>query len=102
MVLTVPYLVAALALTLAHAFDYVSFLLLVARHGLAAEANPIVVVLAQEVGLPGLTLAKIIAVSFAALVMFLLARHSRALAMGVLVFAIGAGLIGGFSNVAAL
>lgn len=102
MVLTVPYLIAALALTLAHAFDYVSFLLLVARHGLEAEANPIVVVLAQEVGLPGLTLAKIIAVSFAALVMILVARHSRGLAIGTLVFGIAAGLVGGFSNVAAL
>ena len=97
-----PYLVAVIALTLAHAFDYASFLLMVARHGLSAEANPFVVVLAQEVGLPGLTLAKVLAVIFAMLVMFLVARHSRALAVGVLVIGVVAGLLGGMSNVATL
>jgi hypothetical protein len=73
-----------------------------ARHGLAAEANPVVVLLAQELGLPGLTLAKVVAVGFALLVMFLVARHNRALAGGVLVIGVAAGLVGGFSNVASL
>ena len=93
---------ALVVLSLAHIFDYTSFLALMARHGLAAEANPLVVALAQETGLPGLTLAKIISVAFATVLVSVIASWRRGIAVAVLVFGVAAGIIGGFSNLAAL
>lgn len=55
-------LIAFAALAAAHLFDFVSFIVMTGRHGLAAELNPIVVALAEGYGLPGLTVAKIAAV----------------------------------------
>ena len=98
--MTVPQVVGLGILALAHLFDYASFLVLVSRHGLAAEANPVVVRIAQAAGIPGLTLAKVATVGFAALLMLLIAPKRRRLAYGLLVFGIAAGLIGGISNVA--
>jgi hypothetical protein len=98
----VPHAIALAVLALAHAFDYVSFLFMVDRHGLSAEANPIVVRLAESAGLPGLTLAKVATVAFAALLMFIIAPRRRRLAMGLLVFGVSAGLVGGISNIASL
>jgi hypothetical protein len=97
-----PQLVAFAALAFAQLFDYTSFLLMIDRHGLSAEANPIVVLLAQEVGLPGLTLAKLGTVAFAAVLTIVIAPRRRKLAMGLLIFGVGAGLLGGFSNIATL
>ena len=97
-----PHAIALAVLALAHLFDYASFLVMVDKHGLSAEANPVVVVLAQEVGLPGLTLAKIATVTFAALLMVVIAPRRRRLAMGLLMFGVAAGLVGGVSNVATL
>ncbi|MDP8904654.1 MAG: hypothetical protein M3N29_04955 [Chloroflexota bacterium] len=95
------FLPAALgALVLAHLFDLVSFLEMIGRHGLAAEANPLVVVLHDQIGLPGLTFAKAVSVAIGATVFVLLAPQRRRLAMTVLMFGIGAGLLGGVSNVA--
>ena len=93
---------ALVVLALAHAFDYASFLALIARHGLAAEANPVVVSLTQEMGLPGLTLAKVVSVVFAASLVTVLASRRRNVAILVLVFGIAVGVIGGLSNIAAL
>jgi hypothetical protein len=98
----VPLPVAVVALVLAHLFDLLSFVVLTARHGLAAEANPIVVRLAEELGLPGLTLAKVAAVVLGASVFAILAPKRRGLAMTVLVFGVGAGLVGGVSNLISL
>ncbi|HYI21360.1 MAG TPA: hypothetical protein VEX62_01870 [Candidatus Limnocylindrales bacterium] len=98
----VPQAVALGVLALAHLFDYASFLVMVNRHGLGAEANPIVVMLAQLAGLPGLTIAKIVTVAFAAGLMILIAPHRKRLAMGLLVFGVGAGMVGGISNVLTL
>jgi hypothetical protein len=98
----VPQALALGVLALAHLFDYTSFIVMVDRHGLGAEANPIVVALAQELGLPGLTLAKIVTVAFAALLMTLIAPHRRRIAMGLFMFGVAAGLVGGISNVATL
>jgi hypothetical protein len=89
-------------LALAQLFDYTSFLVMIDRHGLDAELNPIVVVLAQEAGLPGLTLAKLLTVVFAAVLMILIKPHRRRLAAGLLSFGVAAGLVGGFSNVLTL
>ncbi len=95
-----PQLAALGMLALAHLFDYVTFLMLLSRHGLAAEANPIVVNIAQTTGIPGLTLAKIATVAFAATLMLLILPRRRWLAYGLLGFGVAAGLIGGISNVA--
>ena len=94
---------AALAiLALAHFFDWVSFLVLMARHGIGAEANPIVVTIVEETGVPGVTLAKLATVAFAALLAVFIARKRRRLAMVLLTFGVVAGLIGGVSNIATL
>lgn len=97
-----PQFLAFSALAFAQLFDYTSFLVMINRHGLSAEANPIVVQLATELGLPGLTLAKLGTVLFAAVLVFLIAPRRRRVAMGLTMFGIGAGLLGGFSNIATL
>jgi hypothetical protein len=89
-------------LALAHVFDWASFLVMVGRHGLGAEANPIVVTLFEDAGVPGVTLAKLATVAFAALLAVLLAPKRRRMAMVLLAFGVAAGLIGGFSNIATL
>src|SRR5262245_10353758 len=100
--LLLPQAIALGVLALAHLFDYTSFLVMVARHGISAEANPVVVLIAQETGLPGLTLAKALTVAVAALLMVLIAPRRRRLALVLLVFGISAGFVGGISNVATL
>lgn len=92
--------IAISVLALAHFFDWATFLVLISRHGLAAEANPIVVRIAQTTGIPGLTLAKILTVAFAASLMLLIAPRRRWLAYSLLAFGVAAGLVGGFSNIA--
>ncbi len=87
-------------LAAAHLFDFGSFLVMTSRHGLAAEFNPVVVALAQSVGLPGLTVAKIGAVVLLASVVLIIAPKRRKLATSVLVIGIATGLLGGISNVA--
>jgi hypothetical protein len=89
-------------LALAHFFDWASFLVMIARHGLVAEANPIVVRLAEEVGLLGVTLAKVATVAFAALLAVLIAQRRPRMAMVLLTFGVAAGMVGGISNVVTL
>lgn len=93
---------AALTLfALAHLFDFSTFLIMTSRHGLAAELNPIVVFMATEFGLPGLTIAKLASVvflGFTAVLLYRTRRHRTAtllLSIGVV-----AGIIGGCSNIA--
>jgi hypothetical protein len=90
------------ALALAHLFDWASFLIMIARHGLEAEANPIVVRLFEEVGVPGVTVAKVATVAFAALLAVLIAPRRRRMAMVLLTFGVAAGMVGGISNIATL
>lgn len=92
-----------LALIAAHLFDLVSFMVMTERHGLAAEANPVVVLLAQEIGLAGLTVAKIASVLIGGSVFVMLAHgRRRKLAMAVVLFGVAAGLVGGLTNVATI
>jgi hypothetical protein len=93
---------AIVALAGAHAFDYFTFLVMVAHHGLAAELNPIVQRLAQDYGLPGLTLAKSGAVIFLGSSTMLLAPRRPRFATLLLLVGIGLGLVGGISNVASI
>jgi sugar phosphate permease len=97
-----PLPLALGVLALAHVFDWASFLVMIARHGLGAEANPIVVTLFEEAGVPGVTLAKLATVAFAGLLAVLLAPKRRRMAMVLLTFGVVAGLVGGFSNIATL
>jgi hypothetical protein len=97
----VPIFFAALVAT--HLFDFVSFLLMTARHGLDAEANPVVVLLAEQVGLPGLTVAKLASVVIGGSVFVLLVRGRRPrLALTVVMFGVVSGLLGGLSNLATI
>jgi hypothetical protein len=89
-------------LALAHFFDYASFLVMIGRHGLAAEANPVVVVIHEQIGLVGLTLTKVVFVAFAAALMSIIAARRRHLARALFVFGVMAGVIGGVSNVATI
>jgi hypothetical protein len=91
---------ALVALVGAHAFDYVTFLVMVTHHGLAAELNPIVARLAEDYGLAGLTLAKGAAVTFLATSVLLLAPRRPRTAAALTLIGIGVGLVGGISNVA--
>jgi len=93
-------LIAIGVLALAQAFDYLTFLLMTARHGLDVELNPFVVRVATELGLTGLTLAKIVFVCFAALAAVVIARRQRMVGMAVLALGVVVGLIGGVSNIA--
>jgi hypothetical protein len=97
-----PLPLALGVLALAHTFDWASFLVMIARHGLVAEANPIVVTLFEETGVPGVTLAKVATVVFAALLAVLIAPHRRRTAMVLLTFGVAAGMVGGISNIATL
>lgn len=97
-----PLPIALAVLLLAHVFDWASFLIMIARHGLGAEANPIVVTLVEQTGVPGVTLAKLATVAFAAGLAVLIAPKRRRMAMVLLSFGVVAGLVGGLSNIAAL
>jgi hypothetical protein len=97
-----PVPVAVAVLALAHLFDLGSFIVMTRIHGLSAEANPVVVKLAQQAGLPGLTFAKIVAVVLGASVFMVLAPKRPKLAAVVLFFGIAAGVIGGISNLASI
>jgi hypothetical protein len=92
-------LVALGMLAVAQLFDYVSFMVMIDRHGLAAELNPIVVALANNVGLIGLTAVKAGAVIFLAFAVLLLMPRRRHVAIAVLSVGVVLGVVGGVSNV---
>jgi hypothetical protein len=93
------------ALLAAQLFDYATFTLMVERHGIAAEANPIVANGFATFGLPMVAIAKLALVVLVGAVIVLLGRggpgHAATprLAGLVAVSAVGAGLVGGLSNV---
>ncbi len=93
---------ALMLLAGAQLFDYVSFLVMIERHGLAAELNPIVVALHHSLGLLGLTVAKAAAVVFLASSATLLMARRPTVAFGVLLVGIILGVVGGVSNVLTL
>lgn len=90
-------------LVLAHLFDFSTFLVMTSRHGMSAELNPIVVFMASEFGLPGLTIAKLASVVFLAVTAVILYRSRRnRTATLLIVIGIAAGIIGGCSNIASI
>ena len=95
-------LVALALLIVAQLFDYASFMVMIERHGLAAELNPIVVALHDSVGMLGLTTVKAFAVVFLASTAVLLMPRRPNIAFGVLLVGIILGVAGGLSNVMTL
>jgi hypothetical protein len=94
-------IVALSLLAMAHVFDFVTFLFMTARHGLAAEYNPVVVAVAQNWGLPGLTLAKAGSVLFLSVAIVVLGRtHLRRWASVLLIVGTALGVVGGLTNIA--
>jgi hypothetical protein len=85
-------------LILAHAADYLTFLAMVLRHGLGAEANPIVVAIARDHGLLVLTIAKTSTVLLVASLFLVVLRTRPRLASGVLIVGVVLGGLGALSN----
>jgi hypothetical protein len=94
-----PMAVWAVALmVVAQTADYVTFLVMVSQHGLAAERNPIVVALASE-GLWALTAAKVAAIVYVASTFVVTRLRRPRMARLTLGVAILVGAIGALSNV---
>jgi hypothetical protein len=92
-------------LLVAQLFDFGTFTVMVARHGAAAEVNPLVAQGLVVYGVPLLALVKAALVVFLGSIVVILGRTGprRSLAprlgTGVALLAVGAGLLGGLSNV---
>jgi hypothetical protein len=92
------------ALLAAQLFDFGTFLLMIERHGIRAEANPIVAQGFIAFGLPIVAVAKISLVVLVGSILVLLGQETMArpvsgrLAAIVVVAAVAAGLLGGISN----
>lgn len=82
--------------------DWMTFVVMVARHGITSELNPIVARLAQEHGLLLLTAAKVSAVVLVATTFVIVGRTRPRLAAAVLAIGVVSGGIGAFSNVATI
>ena len=87
-------------LILAQLADYVTFLAMLTRHGLDAEANPLVVTIVEEHGLALLTLAKAVAVLLVASLAVSVWQTRPRLAATVLAVGVAVGVLGAVSNVA--
>jgi len=89
-------------LIIAHAADYTTFVVMVARHGLTTELNPIVVSIAEEYGLALLTVAKFATVLLVAATFLIVGRTRPRLAAAVLAVGVFVGGVGTLSNVATI
>ena len=85
-------------LILAHVADYATFMVMVARHGLGAELNPLVVLILEDWGLVLLTITKLLTVLLVASVFLVVGRERPRLAGGVLAFGVFVGAFGALSN----
>jgi hypothetical protein len=95
------------ALLAAQLFDFGTFTLMIGKHGIAAEVNPLVAQGYVTYGFPVLILVKLLLVVLLGSIVVLLARDvptrpaARGFAATITVLAVTAGLIGGISNVLA-
>ena len=89
-------------LIIAHAADYATFVVMVARHGLTTELNPIVVSIANEYGLALLTVAKFATVLLVAATFLVVGRTRPRVAAAVLAVGVFVGAIGALSNIATI
>lgn len=86
-------------LIMAHAADYATFIVMVARHGITSEFNPIVAKIAEEHGLALLTVVKFTAVLLVATTFMVIFRTRPKVASSVLVIGIFVGGLGAYSNI---
>jgi hypothetical protein len=95
------------ALLAAQLFDFGTFTLMIGRHGIVAEVNPIVAQGFDSFGMPILALSKVAIIVLLGSIVVLLARDvpSRrpipGLAATITLLAVIGGLVGGISNVLA-
>jgi len=95
------------ALLAAQLFDFGTFTLMIGRHGIVAEVNPIVAQGFDAFGMPILALSKVALIVLLGSIIVLLARDvpSRrpipGLAATITLLAVIGGLVGGISNVLA-
>lgn len=95
------------ALLAAQLFDFGTFTLMIGRHGIVAEVNPIVAQGFDSFGMPILALSKVALIVLLGSIVVLLARDvpSRrpipGLAATITLLAVIGGLVGGISNVLA-
>ena len=89
-------------LILAHLADYTTFMVMVVRHGLGTELNPIVVTIAEEHGLALLTVAKFATVLLVATTFLVIGRTRPKVAAAVLLIGVFVGGLGAVSNVIAI
>lgn len=97
-----PLLVPLGAIVFFQVADYWSFLLMIGRHGLAAEANPLVFMIAGQLGVIGATAVKLAGVVIASASLILVADRHRGMARAIVTGAVIAGLIGALTNIASL
>ncbi len=86
-------------LIVAHAADYATFLVMVARHGITSELNPIVSRIAADYGLALLTIAKTAAVLIVATAFLIIIRTRPKVGTSVLAIGIFIGGLGAYSNI---
>jgi hypothetical protein len=104
---TVVMTLAVVVVTVAQLLDLGTFLRMVALHGAAAEANPLVASMLVDHGLVFVAVAKVAGLSLAVASIVALTgrvdkRGSPALAAAIAIAAIGAGLVGGWTNALAI
>jgi hypothetical protein len=98
---------ALITLTVAQLFDLGTFVRMIATHGAAAEANPLVRFVLIDDGLPTLAVAKLAVLSLVVAIVVVLAGRSEGpgharLAASVVAIAIATGILGGWSNAAVI
>jgi hypothetical protein len=86
----------------AHAADYATFIVMVARHGIGTEANPLVVTIAEDWGLTLLTLTKVATVLLVASTFLVVGRSRPRVAAAVLTIGVVVGGLGALSNIATI
>jgi hypothetical protein len=95
------------ALLAAQLFDFGTFTLMIGRHGIVAEVNPIVAQGFDSFGMPILALSKVALIVLLGSIVVLLARDMPSrrpipgLAATITLLAVIGGLVGGISNVLA-
>ena len=87
-------------LIIAHIADYTTFVVMIARRGLAAELNPLVATIFADWGLALLTVAKFATVLLVAAVFLIVGRTRPKMATAVLAFGVFIGSVGAASNIA--
>jgi hypothetical protein len=90
---------ALLAVGSAQGTDAITFVRMVRDHGIGAEANPVIAQLAAMGDIGALLLLKVLLVAEVVAVFAIVSRHHPALAALVATVAVGAGLIGAWTNV---